>query len=142
MLVKHIPRLLYQVEINFYPTAGCHGKGIFTGEEVQHNQINNTVCFGRISFDAVDHTNFQFLLSLSLCQPTPLTSLHVAAREGDNCTVKYLVKEGADVNDTDNNGVNVTILLAAWEQIVNCSDFHILVVRIYQSFNLRFENKL
>ena len=50
--------------------------------------------------------------SLSLCQPTSLTSLHDAAKEGDICTVEYLVNHGADVNDTDNNGVNVTILLA------------------------------
>ena len=49
---------------------------------------------------------------LSLRQPTPLTSLHDAAKEGDFCTVEYLVEHGADVNDTDNNGVNVTILLA------------------------------
>ena len=35
------------------------------------------------------------------------TLLHIAAREGQEITVKCLVKKGADINIEDNNGVGV-----------------------------------
>ena len=39
------------------------------------------------------------------------TALHIAAREGHERTVEYLVSKGADINIQDNNGVCMTILL-------------------------------
>ena len=44
----------------------------------------------------------------SLYQRTPL---HIAAREGNDDTVKFLVKKGAKINDINVDGVSVTIAL-------------------------------
>ena len=53
-----------------------------------------------------------FILSLSLCQPTSLNPLHVAASQGHNYIVECLLQQKVDVNIKDNNGVSVTVLLA------------------------------
>ena len=48
------------------------------------------------------------LVSLSLYQ---CTALHVAAREGRDYTVECLVKKGAEITITDNDGVSETIVV-------------------------------
>ena len=43
-----------------------------------------------------------------LCQQAPL---YIAAREGHDETVKFLVEKGANINNNDVDGVSVTTLL-------------------------------
>ena len=54
------------------------------------------------------HTSLTVIYVPFLYQWTPL---HIAAREGHDDTVKFLVENKADVNNISVDGVSVTILL-------------------------------
>ena len=51
--------------------------------------------------------NFKIMFTLTSHLLYHQTALHIAAKEGQEVTVKHLVKKGADINIKDNNGVGI-----------------------------------
>ena len=51
--------------------------------------------------------NFKITFTLTSLLLYHQTALHIAAREGQEVTVKHLVKKGADITIKDDNGVGI-----------------------------------
>ena len=66
--------------------------------------ISNLLCLHNSSQSILSH-NATNIANLFLNQRTPL---HIAVREGQEYTVKSLVKKGADIDFRDNDGVSKT----------------------------------
>ena len=55
----------------------------------------------------MNSANFKITFTLTSHLFYHQTALHIAAKEGQEVTVKHLVKKGADINIKDNNGVGI-----------------------------------
>ena len=62
-----------------------------------------------IAFANIVTTVLQYL-SFSLCQLTPL---HMAVKDGNEQTLKFIVGNGADIDIKDGSGVSETLLLTS-----------------------------
>ena len=86
---------MIEFEYNFKPPSEYYQHYTFYSIEI---------CYDSVTFwIAVAKLNIVTTVLILFCQRTPL---HIAVREGQEYTVKSLVKNGAKVNSQDEDGVS------------------------------------